>query len=107
MNYCALAEEAAKDSVWPGHFAQAVQKLRGCSFYSWEHKFRRWTHLQRVLKCLKGKLPAVGAEIDRQPREPGRFAQAIQQFQRRPFYSWEHKFRKLKVRRKELAGGLG
>ena len=33
ISYCALAEEAAKDSVWPGQLAQAVQKLRGCSLF--------------------------------------------------------------------------
>ena len=33
ISYCALAEEAAKDSVWPGQLAQAVQKLRGCFLF--------------------------------------------------------------------------
>ena len=28
-----------------------------------------------------GKLPAVGAKIDRRPREPGRFAQAVSSFE--------------------------
>ena len=56
-----------------------TETLRGVLF-SWKHKFCRWTHLPRVLKCLKRKLPAVSAKTDCRPREPGCFAQAVRSF---------------------------
>ena len=60
-------------SAWPGHLAQAVQKLRGCFLYSWEHRFWRWkeTDTQLHQKCPKDM------------QRPRRFARAIHQFHQR------------------------